>query len=320
MTWRHYILQKLYDWGFRGNLPIFISDFLTNRTFRARIGTTLSTSRTLENGVPQGSTLSVTLFIIAVNDLASDLGHNVDTCMYVDDLTIMYRAVNMRDINRSLQSTINKIILKAEDIGFKFSSEKTQCMHFCRLNRPHFDPMLYLKDEVIRCKNRVKFLGLIFDPKLTWKPHLLELKTKCTQALNCLKVLAGTKWGADLLTLLKVYQSIILSKIDYGCIVYSSAAKSYLKSLDPIHHAGIRYSIGAFPTTPTTSLCSESGQAPLHFRRKLLILAYICKMWAQEHHRNFKILFQENFTPQTLSKPLCLRAKELLAEIEYVLP
>ena len=31
-----------------------------------------------------------------------------------------------------------------------------------------------------------------------------------------------------------------LSKLDYGCIVYGSARKSYLQMLDPIHNQGLR--------------------------------------------------------------------------------
>ena len=55
-----------------------------------------------------------------------------------------------------------------------------------------------------------------------------------------LKVLSHTSWGADRTTLLKLYRSLVRSKLDYGCIVYGSARKSYLQMFDPIHNQGLR--------------------------------------------------------------------------------
>ena len=41
-TWKHGILQDLYDMGLRGCLPVFISNFLSDRTFQVHLGTLLS--------------------------------------------------------------------------------------------------------------------------------------------------------------------------------------------------------------------------------------------------------------------------------------
>ena len=74
------------------------------------------------------------------------------------------------------------------------------------------------------------------------------------KALNLLKVLSHTSWGADGTTLLKLYRSLVRSKLDYGCIIYGSARKSYLQMLDPIHNQGLRLALGAFTTSPVASL------------------------------------------------------------------
>ena len=42
-----------------------------------------------------------------------------------------------------------------------------------------------------------KYLGLIFDKKLTWASHILSAKGRCLRDLNILKVLTNTSWGAD---------------------------------------------------------------------------------------------------------------------------
>ena len=62
------------------------------------------------------------------------------------------------------------------------------------------------------------------------------LKEKCTKALDVIKVVANSKWGADIFTLLHLYRSLVRSKLDYGCIVYHGSARaSYLKAFDTIH-------------------------------------------------------------------------------------
>ena len=95
-----------------------------------------------------------------------------------------------------------------------------------------------------------KFLGVIFDKKLTFISIIKKLKAKCQKALNLLRVDAHTDWEADRKILLNLYRTIVRSKLDYGCIVYGFAMPSYLKTLDTIHHLGIRLALGAFWTSP----------------------------------------------------------------------
>ena len=41
------------------------------------------------------------------------------------------------------------------------------------------------------------------------------LKEKCTKALDVLKVVANSKWGADKITFLRFYRFLVRSKLDY---------------------------------------------------------------------------------------------------------
>ena len=56
-----------------------------------------------------------------------------------------------------------------------------------------------------------KFLGLLFDSKLTFLPHIKMLRNKSLKALNILKFVSST-------ASLNLYRSLIRSKLDYGCI------------------------------------------------------------------------------------------------------
>ena len=153
----------------------------------------------------------------------------------------------MKTIETKLQNNLNKIEKWTVENGFKFSMTKTNCVHFCQEHRLHLDPALKLYNNPIPIVYQAKFLGVIFDKKLSFIPHINTLEVKCQKALNVLKLLSHSDWGGDKKSLLNLYRSLIRSKLDYGCIIYGSARKSYLKKLDTIHHQGLRLALGSFP-------------------------------------------------------------------------
>ena len=104
------------------------------------------------------------------------------------------------------------------------------------------------------------------------------MKAKCQKALNLLRVVAHTDWGADRKVLLHLYRTIVRSKLDYGSVVYGSARESYLKTLDTIHHQGIRLALGAFRTSPADSLLVEANEPSLNDRREKLSLQFALKL------------------------------------------
>ena len=281
--------------GLKGRLPIFISQFLTDRHFKVKVGSTLSDSHEQEMGVPQGSILSPTLFSIKINSLAGVLNQGVEGSLYVDDLLICYRAKNMNNIERQLQLNLNKIEKWATENGFKFSSAKTVGMHFCKKTKLHPDPELKIYGKPIKIVKETKFLGLIFDSKLSFIPHINALKVKCTKALDIIKVVSSTDWGADRSVLLNLYRSLVRSKLDYGCIVYGSARDSYIKKLDPVHHQGLRLSLGAFRTSPIKSLYVEANEPSLYHRRIKLGLQYATKLKAYPGNPAYNCVFDPAF-------------------------
>jgi hypothetical protein len=145
-TWKYGIMRDLHKTGLEGRLPMFIADFLSNREFQVRLGGTMSDSFPQEMGVPQGSILSVTLFILKINSIVSCLPPHVRGSLYVDDFLICYRSKDVRCLERQLQFCLNKIERWADENGFRFSKSKSVCMHFCHKRIPHPDPELKIYD------------------------------------------------------------------------------------------------------------------------------------------------------------------------------
>ena len=95
-------------------------------------------------------------------------------------------------------------------------------------------------------------------------------------------------WGADRTTLLRLYTSLCLSKLDYACQIYGSACKTALEKLDVVHNMGLCICTGAYRTSPVASIYVDSGIPPLSLCREELSLRFIAKSLTSKSNPNYK--------------------------------
>lgn len=271
---RELIITRLLSLGYVGNILIFVRNFLNNRSFRVCSGGFFSSAYSLHNGVPQGSVLSPTLFIIAMDSITNYVDSRVTYRLFADDI-LVYRAV--KSINwgeRLLQGALYRLSVWSSSTGFCISPPKSSIIHVCRRRGCHRIHSFTINDVSIPTVDQFRFLGVIFDRRLTWKNHIDELKSRCTRDLFMLRWLSHHRAGANQETIIKVYLSIILPKMDYGSLLYSAASKSYLRTLEVIQNSALRISLGAFKSSPAISLCSLTSTIPLTYRRKHISLRF----------------------------------------------
>ena len=314
---RQSIVAKVHKYGIRGRMGLFIKNFLWGRRFRVRVGSHLSSSFTQENGVPQGGVLSVALFAVAINDIVDGLPVAIGRSLFVDDFAIWFSASNARLVSRQLQLAVMRLEKWSKDNGLRFSTAKTVAVHFCR--RRCSDPTLGIRlyGEMIPTQPVAKFLGVMFDRRLTYKDHFKTLRERCFKSLNVLKCVARTSYGADRKTLLLLYRSIVRSKLDYACFVYDGASESSKSSLDSVHHAALRVATGAFRTSPKSSLLAEAHEPPLSIRRQMLGMRYTLQLRQYPTHPTYQYVFPEGDTrsPRAVQRsgPFYVRAKSLFS-------
>ena len=147
-----------------------------------------------------------------------------------------------------------------------------------------------------------KFLGAIFDRKLSFVPHLKYVKKRGLKAL-----IGNTEWGADRKVMFRHYRSLVRSKLDYGCIVYGSACKSYLMMLDPVHNQDLRLCLGAFRTSPVESLYVDAHEPCLGARRAKLSLQYASKIKSLPKHPAHNTVFDNKYMKSFDARPNAIR-------------
>jgi len=89
----------------------------------------------------------------------------------------------------------------------------------------------------------------------------------------------------------------------YGCIVYGSARSSYLRMLDPIQNHTLRLCLGAYRTSPSSSLCVLANEPALHLRRQKLSIQYCLRLSSTSQNPAYGAVFNSKFKPSFQRKP-----------------
>ena len=209
LIWRRRILHLLTKYKITGNIFHFIKNFLNNISIQVKISNHYSKSYNIANGVPQGSLISVTLFLLAINDIQEHITPPIASTIFADDVTLFMKSKNLKSAQNIIQNTLNNLVNYANKSGFKFSVNKTLAIIFTRNKKIKHKLSLYIGNNRINIVQETKILGLTFDAKLTWKHHIDNLKDQCSRRLNILKILSAMNWGANQKTLCSTYKAII---------------------------------------------------------------------------------------------------------------
>jgi len=177
-----------------GNTFNWVENFLSNRTFQVKVGAELSDKFIQQNGTPQGSIISPLLFLIMINDIPTGVG-GVAMSLFADDSAIYLSHRNIITLENKIQSSVDLIQNWCNENGFKISINKTTGVLFSKRNNLSRITIKIDKKQ-IKIENKVKFLGVIFDSKLTWKPHIDYIVEKCKKRLNLLRAISGYGWGS----------------------------------------------------------------------------------------------------------------------------
>lgn len=235
MVWKHRVLVLPEQFEVKGNLLSFVKNFLTKRTIRVKIDNTLSEPYLTENGLPQGSVLSVILFFISINNVMDVIERPVKGCLFADDLTIICSGNNLKPTQKLIQNTLDKLSDWSKQSGFKFSETKTEFIIFSKRNSNN-NINLTINNHKIKEVHKLKILGLLFDTKINWVEHIKKLKSECYNRTNIIKILSSIKWGSDSRCIKNTYKALIRQKIDYGSIIYDSASSNILNLLESTHN------------------------------------------------------------------------------------
>jgi len=278
------LIQELANIGVPARIRMFIYNLISDRSLQFIVGGENIGPFSSNKGTPQGSTLSPLLFDIYVKDITKFVHQDSKILLYADDITVYSTASNPLEAFTSVQSSINGISNFLRDKGLDLSPSKSNWMIFTKSRSVINLPPLNINNDIIPKVDSVRFLGVIFDAKMTGKHHIKFLVKKGSSIVDILSALAGTWWGSHPQLLLNLYRSTFRSSIEYGCHVFRfHLNKSCFASLERLQYRAIRIAMGYRISTPINVMLHESKETPL----KLRFLYHMRKFLVKSMSRKF---------------------------------
>ena len=207
--------------GFDQHISSFFADYLVNRKMNYLWNNFSSSTFNINIGVGQGSTLSpilsalyLSLFIYILENWLKNLKIPISFISFMND-GLFISQNNLIDIlNSYLYCSYNILTNLLEKFGLVVKHSKTEIFHFNRSHEVFNPPSLNLSPlggNILLPSNTWKYLGFIFDRKLTFHQHVDFYANKAISTVKCMKLLGNSSYGINPFQKCLLYRSYVLS-------------------------------------------------------------------------------------------------------------
>ena len=178
------LLTKLHHLNLSPQVLVWFKDYLSDRQHSVD---SFSDWAFMKGGIPQDSALGPLLFLIYVNDLSSQVTGGL-LLQYADDTTIICSAPTKDDVASLMNSQLKLIDQWTSANKMTVNYSKSSVMWFRVSNRrlPHGYPPIMMDDVILSVVPKQKYLGLIFDERLTWYCHVSKVCKSMSYYLHLL--------------------------------------------------------------------------------------------------------------------------------------
>ena len=272
------LLKKLSKIGVGGLLHKWLTCYLENRKQRTSANDQISSEGLVTCGVPQGSILGPTLFLIYINDLGK-LVKNCTLFLYADDTVISNTGHDLDGLTAEMEEDLRNLEGWFKKNKLTLNAKKTNYMIFglrAKLKEIHHHSLHFGTTPIERVQS-VKYLGITLDPVLNFNKHAEGIFRKIVFKIY---QLAFLKESMTAQIRLKMYKTMILPHIDYGDILYDIAGKYILDKIQVAENKALRMCLGVDHRYPTILTHQEAAISSLVPRRRMHILNFMYKQTA----------------------------------------
>ena len=178
------LIQKMRALNIPEYLVSWTESLLTDRSTFLYANDKVSPIYQLSKGLPQGSPIAPILFLFFNSDLINILRKISKVCGYADDIFLSTTSRSVETNIETLEKAAAVAIEWANKNEQEFSEEKSNLIHFSK-NR--IDAIMQVGTKTIYPQLDIRLLGVIFDSKLSWNPHVSSIVKRCKSKLYLLK-------------------------------------------------------------------------------------------------------------------------------------
>ena len=226
------LCHKLYQAGIRGQVLSWLKSFLSHRKQRVQLRNGSSNWENVVSGVPQGSILGPTLFLIYVNDIPHDIQNTVK--LFADD-TKLYNSILTMDDCKSLQHDLDALAKWAQKWLLVFNETKCVVLRI----RKSFDFIYSLNNIPLQEVQLQRDLGVLISNTLHPRNHIQQAIKTAYQRLGLIKRCFTSFTPSKTLTL---YKSLIRPVLEYGSPTWAPWHQKDISSLDKVQRKCLKLS------------------------------------------------------------------------------
>ena len=266
------LLDSICDTHLHPNLVHWVATYLRGRQACVTWQGVSSPWRNVKTGVPQGSVLGPVLFNFFVSDCP------VVDPSYADDFTISRTAQQLDEIERLLQQDVDAVAEWAERKMLRVEAPKSSITYFTpdRARESNVHPQVSIGGVFLPLLKNPKILGVHFDTHFCFHTHAKEKAKSVNQKLRILRAIAGSGWGCQKETLLRVYKTYVEPTVNYAAAIWSpNASSSSFTRLQRSQNRALRIATGCHASASESHLHYESQVVPVADHLKMLSSQYL---------------------------------------------
>ena len=271
MVWHCGLLFKLKQNGIHGRLIDWIENYLSDRTQKVFIGSSMSNPKHTSAGVPQGSVLGPLFFLVYVNDIIDNLLSI--TRLFADDTSLAFTSSNLADLEGILNHDLQIISVWAKQWLVDFNPNKTEAMLFT-LEKNITPPLLLFDQTQVNFVDHHKHLGITFSRDAKWHEHINTILSSPSKILGMMRKL---KFTLHRKALNQIYVSCLRPLMEYSSTVWDGCTAYEKESLEKIQNEAARIVTGLTRSVSLENLYSEIGWLSLSDRRRYQKLVIVYK-------------------------------------------
>ena len=262
----------------------WVASFLCDRSTRlAFSGQMQQQSADLPIGIPQGSPISPILFLIYIKDIIADEAFQLS---YIDDFSLSVSSTSARKNCKAIEKIVANFIEVAREQGVSFNPKKTELIHFTTQREPIAEGVT-IDGQAVAPKLLVKWLGIWFDYKLSFKQHIERRINLAMASFLGMQRLAGTQKGLSFRAMRQLYIACVTTVADYGVPVWYRGPRQgrLLQLYQRLQNQALPKILGAFGKSPIKAMELEAAIPPPEIRFQKACLGYgLRTLYFQRNH------------------------------------
>ena len=258
-------------------------DYLSrNRSAQSRSGNSKIIFRPLE-GTTQGGLNGPDIWIIVLwSIIFTAAAKSSHLLKFADDLISALIGKDLGVIRDVLQVCLDEFNNWFTARGLKISAKKSFCLIIDPTRNNQSIRPLKMGSDNIPIVKEFKYLGVVIDSGLTWKPHIYQRIAKAKKDLMAAKKMISTNWGLSPDKMAWIYEGIVRPALDYSCQIWTPTGPfpSWLrKELDKVQRLALLCITSCIYTTPTKALERLTDIPPLELHLKCKAATIVSRIY-----------------------------------------